>query len=68
MAGLLVYWLRDVLKYTPQTNEYGEGKVRKCMQSHLKTSKRLLAGLGVLFFLLLIDIMCLYILYYLTLR
>jgi hypothetical protein len=31
MAGLLVYWLREVLKYTPKTDEYGEGVVRKFM-------------------------------------
>ncbi len=31
-------------------------------------SKKLIAGLATLFFLLLIDIMCLYILYYLTLK
>ena len=68
MFRLLLYWLREVLKYTPKTDAYGESLVRKFMQSQLRTSKKLIAALATLFFLLLIDIMCLYILYYLTLK
>ena len=68
MAGLLLYWLREALKYTPKTDAYGESLVRKFMQSQLRTSKKLIAALATLFFLLLIDFMCLYILDYLTLK
>jgi Wnt-binding factor required for Wnt secretion len=63
MAGLLVFWLREIARFSPVDAQY-TSKLAKFIQNNIFVHSRLLSVLIVLYFLLLADFMFMYVVYY----